>query len=237
MYLTFVLYLGEAAVTFEMEYTKSKRRLSLSTSHIKMKRQITSSLDNEENHSSSQMSSQRKRQLVDDYAKYFKNKDMSDVILNVDDVAYHAHKLILSARSPVFAAMFKHEMMENRNHVVDIPEIKSNVFEIVLQYIYTGKVDGVQQLADEILSVADQYQLDLLKTACEHVMIGQLSTRNASKFLVLADLHSAEKLRKKTMRFINDNAKNLISRTDWKTFVYSYPHLLAELYEDIVSKM
>ena len=176
-------------------------------------------------------------QVTNDLAKYSnKNQHLSDVILNVDDVKFPAHKLILSARSPVFAAMFQHDMKENQKNSVDIPDIKSDVFEVALQFIYTGDVTRVDKFAVELLSVADKYQLRFLKTVCQDHINDELSPSNACKSLVLADLHSAEKLKKRIIQYINHKKKKLIGTAAWLELKSSYPRLLAELYEDFLLK-
>lgn len=37
----------------------------------------------------------------------------SDVSLHIDGTKFHVHKIILASKSPVFAAMFDHQMKEN----------------------------------------------------------------------------------------------------------------------------
>ena len=180
--------------------------------------------------------SQLEQQLVGDFGKYFKNTDLSDVTLNVDSVSFPAHKFVLSARSCVFAAMFQHDMLENRKNAVDIPDIKSNVFEIVLNFIYTGDASGVNKFSGEILSAAEKYQLELLKVRCEDAMIEELSTKNAVKFFILAHLHSAKNLKASTMRFIDDSDSSW-ERFDWKPVQSSYPDLVFELYKDLFSNV
>ena len=48
-----------------------------------------------------------------------------------------AHKVILSARSRVFSALFEHEMQENINSRVHIEDAEPNVVEEMLRFIYT----------------------------------------------------------------------------------------------------
>ena len=48
------------------------------------------------------------------------------------------HKTILAARSPLFAAMFKHPSKEKLSGIVNVPDIEPDVFKVLLRYIYIG---------------------------------------------------------------------------------------------------
>ena len=52
---------------------------------------------------------------------------------------FDCHEFVLSARSPVFRAMFQHDMAEKQSKVVEIQTLHSDVVAEMLQYIYTGK--------------------------------------------------------------------------------------------------
>ena len=86
----------------------------------------------------------------------------SDVTIFVQESQFQAHKSILSARSPVFAAMFQNETKENQNNAVDIPDVDGETFGALLRFIYTGHVDNLQEVAEELFVAADKYQFALI---------------------------------------------------------------------------
>jgi len=55
------------------------------------------------------------------FGTLFTNQSGSDICFIIEGQEVKAHKTILSARSPVFAAMFHSDMMENLLNRVDIP--------------------------------------------------------------------------------------------------------------------
>merc|ERR1719312_2252265 len=63
---------------------------------------------------------------------------LSDVIVKCENYEFTCHKSILSARSPVFAAMFQHNMSEAQNHEVDILDLAPSTVHLMLEYIYSG---------------------------------------------------------------------------------------------------
>ena len=74
----------------------------------------------------------------------FKTELLADVTLCVADKQFKAHRAILSARSPVFAAMFANHAAActGLEHKVTITDMeKPDVFEQLLHFIYRGRVE------------------------------------------------------------------------------------------------
>ena len=81
----------------------------------------------------------------------------SDIVFAVGDSQFPVHKNILSARSPVFSAMFDHEdTKEAQERVVDIIDVPKEVFQELLKYIYTGKVPDKNLLTEDLLAASDK---------------------------------------------------------------------------------
>ena len=80
--------------------------------------------------------------LNQDWTALYDSGDHSDVVLLVGGREFCAHKLVLIARSPVFAAMFSHDWNERNNGLVeindDLPD--PDVFDAFLRFLYTGQV-------------------------------------------------------------------------------------------------
>ena len=59
-------------------------------------------------------------------------------------------------RSPVFRAMFDHDMLESCQRHVDIPDISIDVMKDLVRFIYTGVAPNLETLAPELLAAADK---------------------------------------------------------------------------------
>jgi speckle-type POZ protein len=117
--------------------------------------------------------------LSEDLGNLFDNEKFSDVTLSVGGREFQAHKAILagnllklelslrkvlieshfplpSARSPVFAAMFEHEMEERKQNRVAITDVDHEVLKEMLRFIYTGKAPNLEKMADDLLAAADK---------------------------------------------------------------------------------
>merc|ERR1712059_137387 len=89
---------------------------------------------------------------------------MSDLRVMVGDATFAAHRNILAARSPVFAAMFSHNMEEQRKNELKITDQPAPVVKAMLEYIYSGKYQESEH-TPALLEAADKYDLPELKSA------------------------------------------------------------------------
>ena len=166
------------------------------------------------------------RTLSDDITALFENQNNTDIEIEVKGHKFCAHKLILIARSPVFAAMFEHHMKESIQNRVIINDIEKEVFNNVLRFIYTDKVvKGDVESNKKLLSAADKYNLVELKSICEEFLISQLSAETVSEVLILSDTHSAENLKTYAIDFIQRNESKVMKTKGWKN-VIDRPDLL-----------
>ncbi|XP_076043127.1 BTB/POZ and MATH domain-containing protein rdx isoform X2 [Oratosquilla oratoria] len=174
--------------------------------------------------------------LSDDLGVLFESQRFSDVTLSVAGREFQAHKAILAARSPVFAAMFAHEMEERKHNRVEIQDVDHEVLREMLRFIYTGRAANLEKMADDLLAAADKYALERLKVMCEESLCTNLSTENAAEVLILADLHSADQLRAQAIEFINTHATDVMETQGWKSMILSHPHLIAEAFRALATQ-
>ena len=157
-------------------------------------------------------------ELVKHFEELFESKKFSDVTFNVRGQKLAAHKAILSARSPVFAAMFQHPTKETLTGSVDVHDIEPEVFKIMLRFIYTGQVVSKQmeEVATELLATADKYFLENLKHECENHLVQQMSPENCFKLLSLDCNNPAYYLKEKALDFLRKNPSKVMSLDSWK---------------------
>jgi hypothetical protein len=95
-------------------------------------------------------------------------QNLADVELVVKDKTFRAHKAILVARSPVFAAEFERIQLDVPQQI-RIDGVENSTAEKFLHFIYTGEPMGT--LEDEVLlKLADHYQLATLADLCRDAL-------------------------------------------------------------------
>ena len=179
------------------------------------------------------------KQMSEQLGRTFGDKNFSDVKIVAGDEEFHCHRIILSGRSQVFKAMFMSDMIENTSRTVDIKDIKPEVVQEMLHFIYTGgisKDDVMDKIGKDLLGAADQYQLDLLKSKCEEKLCSSLEVSNSVELLVLADLYQASKLRRMALKLVARNMDTIVNTDVYKDFTSLHPALALEITKALVQK-
>ncbi|XP_059132289.1 speckle-type POZ protein-like [Peromyscus eremicus] len=173
--------------------------------------------------------------LADELGELRKNSGFTDCCLLVGGQEFRAHKAILAARSPVFRAMFEHDMEESKRNRLEIHDVEPRVFKAMMDFIYTGTAPDLDSVAAAMLAAADRYGLERLKVMCEDALCRDLSVEKAAHTLFLADFHSAGQLKTQALDFITAHASEVSETSGWKAMVGSYPNLVAEVYRSLAS--
>ena len=153
---------------------------------------------------------------VDHLSELENSKTESDVQFLVQGVTIPSHTLILQGGSPVFAAMFEHDMTESSSRIVVVNDIEPTVFRQLLRFLYTGdapEMEDDENMTEQLFIAADKYQVDTLKDWCDSLLSKQINEENAVRLLVLAHLHFALWLQEDCIDFIV-NKKTVITSNE-----------------------
>ncbi|CAL8116489.1 unnamed protein product [Orchesella dallaii] len=158
--------------------------------------------------SDEQKSTPKDRHAVD-FGKMFSKSIGTDVTVSTGVTSFKAHKAILSARSSVFDAMFSADMMERETATVKIDDFDKEVVKGMLDHLYTGETNVMADRAQELLQIAEKYNLEGLKEDCEYSIADKLNKDNVAEILALAHSHNAPILKSHAISFINWNKEEL----------------------------
>ena len=150
-------------------------------------------------------------ELLNDYESLLNNQKLCDVTIIISDKKIHAHKTILAAHSPVFMNMFSNETIENREGILEITDIEFKVFQELLRFIYSGKIESMDTVVNDLLVAADKYWIRGLLLKCELYLQSILNVDNVIDILVLADNHNAENLRISAIKYFIVRKKEIIN--------------------------
>ena len=143
---------------------------------------------------------------------------------------FNAHKLILAARSPVFAAMFSSHNLENTKNIIEINDLRPETIRSMLEYIYTGKVNDIKNSTVELYRCADKYQLEDLRLQAEMALMNSISVDTSAEILLLADQHHSKELKSRVIQFIvSGNLKAITQTEGWHKYVACIPDLVTEV--------
>ncbi|XP_039156621.1 ARM REPEAT PROTEIN INTERACTING WITH ABF2 isoform X1 [Eucalyptus grandis] len=141
--------------------------------------------------------------------QYVNNPTLSDVTFLVEGRRFYAHRICLLASSDAFRAMFDGGYREKDARDIEIPNIRWEVFELMMRFIYTGSIDVTLEIAQDLLRASDQYLLEGLKRLCEYSIAQDISLENVSSMYELSEAFNAISLRHSCILFILEHFDKL----------------------------
>ena len=133
--------------------------------------------------------------------------DFTDFTLESEDGAkFPVHRAVLAAQSSVLKRMFLTPMEEKNTSSLQLL-YKAGVVGKLVKFFYTRKIK--EEVEEDnfgcFLELAEKYDIPHLKEEVEVLAIRRLSVENMVEMFLLADLYSAEDLRKAAEVFIRTN--------------------------------
>ncbi|XP_003428195.1 speckle-type POZ protein [Nasonia vitripennis] len=158
---------------------------------------------------------EEKGDVVDDYEALLSDDKFSDVSLVAEGKTLKAHKCILAKRSSVFATMFDTDMKEKQGQPVEIDDVKYDVLVELIRFIYSGRVNNIVAIVDQLAIAAEKYALDGLKKMCERIMRTNLSIDNVIGCLQLADRLRMDELKAEAIELVLENASDVSEKPEF----------------------
>jgi hypothetical protein len=116
------------------------------------------------------------RQQLEFFGNMRKSGHLVDICFEVSSdedpttmVKFHAHRLVLALRSPVFAAMFTNNMKEAHNASIQLKDVTATTLQALLDYIYADTIPSLSLLSVprliDVLNAAHCYLLGEIQIA------------------------------------------------------------------------
>eukprot|EP00092_Neocalanus_flemingeri_P009619 GFUD01010355.1.p1 GENE.GFUD01010355.1~~GFUD01010355.1.p1 ORF type:complete len:560 (-),score=190.97 GFUD01010355.1:230-1909(-) len=92
--------------------------------------------------------------------QYRQDHLLTDVVLKSSSLTLPCHKLVLSLHSPYFRTLFQSKgFVESDQSMIELTHIKPDLLEVLVSFIYTGRLEVEKESAVELLEVASILQL------------------------------------------------------------------------------
>ncbi|KAK3157597.1 hypothetical protein QOZ80_2AG0124850 [Eleusine coracana subsp. coracana] len=189
-----------------------------------------------------------------DWQQHFRNLLMggqgADVVFQVGDEEFRAHRCVLAARSPVFCAGLLGSMREGtvREDCIKIDDMLPLVFKSLLHFIYTdslpdeteGQDDATAAaaMAQHLLEAADRYDMKRLKLICEDRLCRYIDVNTVATTLALAEQHHCLGLKEACFDFLeSQKALDAAKETDgFQHLLTSCPSVFLELMSKLAAR-
>ena len=127
--------------------------------------------------------------------------------------------------------MFENEMEESLSGTIKIGDVSCDALRSFVHYLYTAEASLDEQMAIDLLVMAEKYQVKHLKTYCEKYTVSKLNWENALMNFAFARQHNAKILEKAALLLIMDNMDKLSKCEVYMELVEKDPRLVVEIYE------
>lgn len=175
------------------------------------------------------------RKVIGDLDTLLESGKFSDVTLVIGDEQFNVHKAILAARSPVLETMFTEETLELAKGTFELTDVAVAIAGDFLRYIYTGLVPPLnEEHGKDVFIAANKYQLESLKIIAEDALCFNLTIETVVDILLLSDTYNSSKIKSKCIKYITENARQVMATEAWAAMGQKRPLLLMQLYQDLV---
>ncbi|XP_036327472.1 kelch-like protein diablo [Rhagoletis pomonella] len=144
-----------------------------------------------------------------------RHRELCDVVLNVGGRKIFAHRVILSACSPYFRAMFTGELEESRQTEVTIRDIDENAMELLIDFCYTAHIIVEESNVQTLLPAACLLQLVEIQDICCEFLKRQLDPTNCLGIRAFADTHSCRELLRIADKFTQHNFQEVMESEEF----------------------
>ncbi|KAI0237978.1 Kelch-like protein 5 [Lamellibrachia satsuma] len=133
---------------------------------------------------------------------YYGKKQLCDVVLVAERRRISAHRMVLSAASDYFAAMFTSNVREATEKEVTMKQIDPDALAALVDYAYTGNIDLKEDTVENLLSTASLLQMSEVVEACCGFLMKQLHPSNCIGIRQFADTQRCEDLYKVANNYV-----------------------------------
>ncbi|XP_074099182.1 speckle-type POZ protein-like [Cotesia typhae] len=223
--LSGVVKIYRATRTFMKNRSLAKNKLLSSSDNITLSGELT--VFNDHTSFSANIPFKTSKRLnTDDFKQLFDNNNeiSSDVTLEVGGHEFKAHKVMLMVRNPLVSAMFMEKLKENK---VDIADIDQETLKKLLEFIFTDKVNALNNYSELLLKDTDKNQLQKLKSICDESLCNSITLKYAMKMMIIDD--NSDQLREYATVFIVINITHIMKAINFNSNNVEFPLTLSEI--------
>lgn len=128
----------------------------------------------------------------------------------------HASVFILSARSPVFRAMFKSGMEESKSLTLEMDDVSEAQLKLFLHVLHSDSLpDNVSiENGTALAALADRYDVSIAKALAVNCVCSQINAKTVSRALNIGAIYRVAEIVEHAVRFSSLSEENLRALAD-----------------------
>ncbi|XP_040121057.1 kelch-like protein 4 isoform X1 [Oryx dammah] len=155
------------------------------------------------------------QQTLQKMENYLKEKKLCDVLLIAGHLQIPAHRLVLSAVSDYFAAMFTNDVLEAKQKEVKMEGIDPDALNSLVQYAYTGVLQLKEDTIESLLATACLLQLTQVIEVCSNFLIKHLHPSNCLGIRSFGDAQGCTNLLNVAHRYTMEHFTKVIQNQEF----------------------
>ncbi|KAL1498249.1 hypothetical protein ABEB36_009079 [Hypothenemus hampei] len=148
-------------------------------------------------------SSSHQNILLNGLNSLWQKGELLDITLIIEGNVFRAHKVVLSACSDYFRAMFTDNMLEARQTEICLNGVTAKGFSLLLEYAYTARLALNLANVQDVLAAASHVQMDNCILACSNYLQSQIDLDNCVDIATIAETYSLKSLKIKAYRYMS----------------------------------
>lgn len=127
------------------------------------------------------------------YKPLLKYTQHVDIIFDVNGVIFRGNKALLGSRSQIFQTIFNNAIDFGKKDgisivpIIKITDFDALIFANMLQFIYCGIAEDIEEYPLQILLISHKYGIEKLKRKCELLLLRKISANVIGHLLTFAD--------------------------------------------------
>lgn len=137
-------------------------------------------------------------------------RHLCDVVLQLGSRKIYAHRVVLSACSNYFCAMFTNTMLESKQDTITLTDMDEKAVEELVEFAYTARIHIHEDNVQPLLKAASILQLSEVTEACSNFLKQQLHPSNCLGIANYAEVHGCTALADASWRYIQDHFMEVV---------------------------
>ncbi len=145
---------------------------------------------------------------------------LCDVVLKVGSDTVKAHRIVLSACSSYFRAMFTNKMMESTQETITLSDMEPQAVRSLIDFAYTAKIIVNEDNVQPLLKAAAILQLSEVVGVCCNFLCAQLHPSNCLGISSFAEAHGCNVLADSAQQYLFDHFTRVIQSDEFTSLSF-----------------
>ncbi len=130
----------------------------------------------------------------------------TDLIIIGKICEYRVHRIVILCISPYFQTFFRYNSSFSEGYYrIDLKDIPNYILIEIINYAYNGKIDISEDNAEDLLTIADKYNIIGIVKMCAIFLWERIDSQNSIKTYLLAHYYNCQQLESTVESFIREN--------------------------------